>query len=140
MDKDTAIKYSLNLVKNSNIAMVSTVDNDGYPNIKEMLNLLNEGIKTIWLSTNTSSKKVSRILKDNRASVYYVDSENSMGLMLIGEVEVLLDEASNKLLWSEGCEKYYPQGIDDPDCCVLKFTAKKGNFYKGLTNISFDVD
>jgi len=140
MDKETAVKYGLGLIKNSNIAMVRTVDNEGYPNIKEMLKLLNDGIKTIWFSTNTSSKIVTKILKDKRASVYFVNQDNIMGFMLIGEMELLQDEDSKKMLWSEGCEKYYQQDIDDQDCCVLKFTAKKGNFYKGLVNINFDIE
>lgn len=140
MDKETAIKYGLGMIKNSNIIMVGTVNNEGYSNIKEMLKLFNDGIKTIWFSTNTSSKKVSQVLKDKMASVYLVNQDSIMGLMLIGEMEVIQNEDSKEMLWSESFEKYYPQGIDDPDYCVLKFTAKKGNFYKGLVNISFDIE
>jgi len=62
-----------------------------------------------------------------------------MGLMLIGVVEVLQDEESRKKLWFDGCEKYYPGGINDPDYSVLCFTAEKGNFYHGLENIDFDI-
>ena len=120
--------------------MVGTVDSEGYPNIKAMLNLLTNGMKTIWFSTNTASKRVAQILKDNRTSVYYVDQDCFVGLMLIGEMQVLQDEESRKKLWFDGSEKYYPQGINDPDYSVLKFTAKKANFYSGLKNISFEIE
>lgn len=139
MDKEFAVKNGLELIRRSKIAMIGTNDDEGYPNIKAMLNLLNDGMKTIWFSTNTSSKRVAQILNDKRASVYYVDQDNFTGLMLIGDMEALQDEISRKKLWSEGCEKYYPQGIYDPDYSVLKFTAKKANFYHGLQNICFEI-
>ena len=30
-------------------------------------------------------------------------------------------------------------GVDDPDYCVYRFVAEKGNYYHGLQNIDFDV-
>ena len=140
MDKEYAMENGLELIKKAKIAMIGTNAGDGYPHIKAMLNLISEGMKTIWFSTNTSSKRVAQVLKDQKACVYYVDQDSFMGLMLIGEMEVLQDEDSRKKLWSEGCEKYYPQGINDPDYSVLKFTAKKGNFYRGLQNLSFEIE
>lgn len=54
-------------------------------------------------------------------------------------MEVVTDEATRKKLWYDGSERYYPLGINDPDYSVLRFTAKKGNYYHGLQNISFDI-
>lgn len=140
MDKEFAIKNGLELIKKSKIAMVGTNDGEGFPNIKAMLNLLTEGMSTFWFSTNTSSKRVAQILKDKKTCVYYVDQDSFMGLMLVGDMEVLQDQESRKKLWFDGCEKYYPQGINDPDYSVLRFTAKKANFYYGLKNISFEIE
>lgn len=140
MNKSYAIEKSLDLMKNSRIALLGTNDEKGYPNIKAMLNLDTEGMKDIWFSTNTSSKRVSNLLKDSKACVYYIDEENFMGLMLVGDIEVLQDEESRKRLWFDGCEKYYPKGVNDPDYCVLHFRAHRGNFYHGLENIDFVID
>lgn len=139
MDKTYAVEKSLELAKKSKIAMLGTVDEHENPNIKAMLNLEVEGLKKIWFSTNTSSKRVLQLLKNNKACVYYVDEDNFMGLMLVGTIEVLQDVDSRKKLWFDGCEKYYPKGINDPDYSVLCFTADRANFYQGLTNIDFEV-
>lgn len=139
MDKTYAVGKSLELVKKSKIAMLGTVDEQENPNIKAMLNLEVEDLKKIWFSTNTSSKRVFQLLKNNKACVYYVDEDNFMGLMLVGTVEVLQDVDSRKKLWFDGCEKYYPKGINDPDYSVLCFTADRANFYHGLANIDFEV-
>lgn len=140
MDKTYALEKSSELVKKSKIAMLGTIDEHENPNIKAMLNLETEGLKKIWFSTNTSSKRVAQLLKNNKACVYYVDEENFMGLMIIGTVKVLQDEVSRKKLWFDGCEKYYPKGINDPDYSVLCFTAEMANFYHGLANINFEIE
>ena len=33
---------------------------------------------------------------------------------------------AKQMIWLEGDTMYYPQGVTDPDYCVLKFTAEKG--------------
>lgn len=140
MDREYAIKRGLELIERSKIAMIGTVDDTGYPQIKAMLNLLHEGISEIWFSTNTSSRRVSQIQRDGRSSVYYVDPEGFCGLLLSGMMEVLQDEDSRKKLWFDGSERYYPQGVNDPDYCVLRFTAHTGNYYEGLQNTDFLID
>ncbi|HEX9063416.1 MAG TPA: pyridoxamine 5'-phosphate oxidase family protein [Clostridia bacterium] len=133
------LESSLRLVESCNIAMVGSNGDEGYPNIKAMIKVEAEGIKTVWFSTNTSSKRVSQFKNNKKASVYFADEVNFKGLMLLGDMEVLSDIESKKRLWSEGCEIYYPLGVEDPDYSVLRFTAKKGNYYHGLKNVSFDV-
>ena len=140
MDKREAMARGLEMMDKSKICMLGTNGDGGYPNIKAMMNLKHEGLKKIWFSTNTSSKRVQQIKKDNRACVYYVDDNEFKGLMLIGTTEILQDLASRKMLWSEGTEVYYPQGVEDPDYSVLGFTAVRGNYYHGLANISFEIE
>ena len=39
--------------------------------------------------------------------------------MLRGTMEVLTDSASKEMIWQEGDTMYYPEGVTDPDYCVL---------------------
>ncbi len=132
-------KYSLSLVQRSKIAMLSTIDENSFPNVKAMLTTPCEDIKTHWFSTNTSSKRVSQLINNNKACIYFVDQEKFIGLMLIGTIEILQDPESRKRLWQAGYEMYYPLGVNDPDYSVLKFTAEKANYYYYLENITFDL-
>ncbi|MCX7747915.1 MAG: pyridoxamine 5'-phosphate oxidase family protein [Clostridia bacterium] len=136
---DAILKKSCELIDSCGIAMLASNGNNGYPNVKAMMKVETEGIKTIWFSTNTSSKRVVQLRKDPKACVYFHNEKCFKGLMLVGEIEVLSDLESKKRLWREGCEVYYPLGVDDPDYTVLKFTSKWANYYEGLQNISFDV-
>ena len=138
-DEQDAIAQGLELIEKSVICMLGTNGDGGFPNIKAMLNLKHEGLKKIWFSTNTSSKRVQQLKKDNRACVYFVDEADFKGLMLIGTIVVLQDMESKKMLWSEGAEVYYPLGVEDPDYSVLCFTSQRGNYYHQLENISFEI-
>jgi len=140
MNKKEAMTQGLKLIEKSNFCMLGTNGEDGSPNIKGMTNLKHEGLKKIWFSTNTSSKRVQQLRQDNRACVYYVDEKPFKGLMLVGTIEILQDIESKKMLWSEGAEVYYPLGVEDPDYSVLCFTAKLGNYYHALKNITFEIE
>jgi general stress protein 26 len=140
MDKQEAITEGLRLMEKSNICLLGTNGPDGFPCIKAMMNLKHEGLNKIWFSTNTSSKRVQQLKKDNRACVYYVDEKNFKGLMLSGTMQILQDLKSRQMLWMEGSEKYYPLGVEDPDYTGLYFEAHRGNYYNYLKNITFDID
>lgn len=139
MEKEGAIQVALALANTAQIALLGTNGDDGYPNIKAMIKMENEGLKTIWFSTNTSSRRISQLERDPKTCVYFVDFEQWMGLMLVGEVEILQDAISRERLWREGFERYYPLGVTDPDYSVLRFTAQWGNYYHALQNVTFDL-
>ena len=63
-----------------------------------------------------------------------------MALLLTGNMQVLTDHEHKAMLWRDGFEIYYPDGIDAEDYCVLKFTAEKGNYYHGLENTDFVLE
>lgn len=139
MEKDKALAESLALVERSTLALVGSNGDGGYPNIKAMIKMENEGLRAIWFSTNTSSRRIAQFGRDPKACVYFLDSEAWKGLMLVGEMEIRRDAESRRRLWRPGNERYYPQGIDDPDYSVLRFTAAWGNFYHSLSDATFDV-
>lgn len=59
--------------------------------------------------------------------------------MLAGTVEVMTDEETKRAVWKIGDTMYYPLGVTDPDCCVLKFTAESGRFYQNFSTVSVEI-
>jgi general stress protein 26 len=140
MDKREAMTEGLQLIQRLSICLLGTNGEDGFPNIKAMMNRKHEGINKIWFSTNTSSRRVEQLRKDNRACVYYVDDQDFKGLMLTGTIQIPQDLKSRQMLWADGDERYYPLGVEDPDYSVLCFTARRGNYYHKLQNITFEIE
>ncbi|OGP94851.1 MAG: pyridoxamine 5'-phosphate oxidase [Deltaproteobacteria bacterium RBG_16_54_18] len=136
-----ASKTTGNLIDKAGVSIISSVDEDGYPNSKAMLPpRKREGIKHIFFSTNTSSMRVGQYLNNPKACIYFFDKRFFRGVMLKGTMEVLHDSASKKMIWRNGDEMYYPRGVSDPDYCVLRFTAQNGRYYGNFKSEDFEVE
>jgi general stress protein 26 len=137
---EEARREGLQLMDNAPLCLLGTNDGTGYPQIKAMLKVGNEGLRHVWFSTNTASKRVAQLLRDPKAAVYLYDQANFKGLMLTGAVQVLQDPDTKSRFWVEGCEVYYPLGVADPDYTVLRFDAEWANYYNRLQNVTFPVE
>ena len=97
-----------NMIDKEKTIFVGSVDAEGFPNIKAMLQTRKrEGLK---------------------------------GVMLRGTMEILTDSTSKEMIWQEGDTMYYPEGVTDPDYCVLKFTAFSGKYYSGFKSEDFTIE
>jgi general stress protein 26 len=145
MNKPELFARCTQLIEEADTAYMATLNTDGFPQVRAMLNLRFAGqfpgltgfMKTYaqgfetYFTTNTSSKKMQQIQANGACSVYYNVGYN--GVTLIGSVSIVNDPAVKDALWQDGWELYYPQGQKDPDYAVLKFTPKKLEFFNNLT-------
>jgi general stress protein 26 len=130
-----------NLIDNCKTSFISSVDDDGFPCTKAMLAPRERnGIKTIYFTTNTSSMRVKQFRKNPKACVYFCDQRFFRGVMLKGTMEVLEDGESKRRIWRDGDTLYYKLGVDDPDYCVLRFSAQSGRYYSNFKSEDFDAD
>lgn len=130
-----------NLIDKQKTAFIGSIDAEDFPTIKAMLQpRKREGIKHIYLTTNTSSMRVAQYRANNHACMYFCDRRFFKGVMLQGTMEVLTDSASKEMIWREGDTMYYKEGVTDPDYCVLKFTATSGRYYSSFKSENFVVE
>ena len=126
------------LIAKQKIAYIGSIDATGFPNMKAMLApRKREGIKVFYLTTNTSSMRVKQYRNIPKACIYFCEQELFQGAMLKGYIDVLEDSHFKEMIWQEGDTMYYPQGVTDPDYCVLRFTAESGRYYSNFTSIDF---
>lgn len=129
-----------NLIDHQKVASISSIDGQGYPNTKAMLPpRKREGIKVFYFTTNTSSMRTRQYQNNPKACVYFCDRRFFRGVMLLGTMEVLEDSIYKEMIWREGDTMYYPQGVTDPDYCVLRFTATQGRFYSSFSSENFNI-
>lgn len=126
------LKKTENFIKDEDTAVLSSIDENGYPRTAAMSSIKTEGIKTIWFSTGTNSHKAKNLKRNCKASVcYYATGSN---ITLIGEVAIVEDMDIKKQLWVDWFIEHFPLGVTDPNYCILKFETKyiqvwlEGNF------------
>jgi len=152
MEIKEAKKLSLELIKASKAAYLTTIDSDGYPITRAMFNLRNkeqfpefskffasmENEFEIYISTNTSSAKYEHIQKNPKICVYYCDPEDFKGVMFGGEVEVIDDMDIKRKIWLDWWIRYYPEGLEDPDYLLLRLNPETAQFYYRLQKVEFE--
>lgn len=137
------LKRLESFINKRKVSFIGSVDENGFPNIKAMLKPRHHnGLKEFYFSTNTSAMRTRQYLQNPNASIYFYRKGliKYEGVMLIGEMEVLTDQATKNRLWRKGDILFYKGGRTDPDYCVLKFTAKSGKYYCDLKSESFEVE
>ena len=136
-----SVKTIGGIIDKSSVSIISSVDKEGFPNTKAMLPPRKRvGIKEVYFTTNTSSMRVKQYMENPQACIYFFDKRFFRGVMLKGTMEVLTDSKTKNEIWQEGDDMYYPQGVTDPDYCVLKFTATDGRYYSNFKSENFLID
>ncbi|PKL35624.1 MAG: pyridoxamine 5'-phosphate oxidase [Spirochaetae bacterium HGW-Spirochaetae-1] len=136
MSKETIEK----MIDGIGVSLISSVDESGFPNTKAMLPpRKRNGISEFYFTTNTSSMRVNQYKLNNKACIYFFDKRFFRGVMLIGTMEVLNDQKTKDMIWQDGDTMYYPQGVTDPDYCVLKFSAKRMRIYQNFKSENIDI-
>lgn len=129
-----------NIIDKQSICYISSVDRDGFPNTKAMLKpRKRNGIKEIYLSTNTSSLKVQSFKNNSKACLYFCDKRFYRGVMLKGNIEVLEDQTSKDMIWKFGDTMYYKGGKTNPDYCVLRFTSVSARYYSNFKSVDIEL-
>ena len=114
-------------VNRQKVSFICSIDENGFPNVKAMLKPRKvNGLKEFYFSTNTSSLRVKQFRSNPNASIYFYRKGliKYTGIMLVGRMEVLIDQETKDMIWERGDTMFYKKGVTDPDYCVLKFTAE----------------
>jgi general stress protein 26 len=128
----------LNLITNTFICQLTTIDSAGFPHTSAMNNLryareypslagLFEGQDNdfvLYMSTNMQSPKIARMQANPKVCVYFGDSDQLVGLMLGGEIEIVTDRKLKNRIWQKGWTMYYPNGPQGPEYGIVKLVPK----------------
>ena len=137
----------LKLIDTADMAYLSTIGSDGFPQTRVMGNLRNTeqypGLKSIfsehsedfliYLTTSASSGKMTQIRVNPKVAVYYSNPGEFHGMMVAGGVEIVADTELKKQIWQDGWEIYWPDGPDGQEYTVLRLSPvyAKGWYKEG---------
>ena len=69
-----------------------TIDEEGRPQVRTMNPFPPEDDMSVWMATNTRSRKVREIRRDPRVALYYSNHANAIGYVQITGHAVLVDD------------------------------------------------
>ena len=126
------------IIKNCDAAYLGVIDENGCPHVSTVSPINPEHIFEAHFSTDMSANKTNRLSKDKRASVCYRSGNNN--ITLIGEAEILTDQATKSRFWLDWFINHYPLGETDPAYCIIKFTTKRVSLWIDNEGAEFAID
>ena len=139
MDQKQMLNRALALVSSEPYAVMGTIGQSGIPSTRAMTVLENEGLDTIWFATGLSTQKVAHLLKNPVAILFFADPEDAIGVTLVGSADVLIEKPTRERFWRPGLKRWFLQGAEDPNLCVLRFRAKQVIFSLDRQTTTIDL-
>ena len=118
---------ALKLLEQCQEFVLCSVDENGYPRACVVSKLKHEGYTTLCCATGMSGVKTRHFQKNPKASVCYHNEQDSV--TLVGSVCLVTDAQERAGLWQDWMYPHFPEGIDDPEYCPLRFTAKEATLW-----------
>ena len=120
MTREQMVAKVAELIKDINIAMLTTEAEDGLLHSRPMATQKTEFDGTLWFFTGLSTGKVSEIDWNPEVNLSYAEPKDTRYVSVSGSAEILHDRAKMSELWSDIYKAWFPQGLDDPDLCLMK--------------------
>lgn len=95
--RDSVIAAALELIGQQHYCALITVDSSGQPQVRTMNPFPPEEDMTVWIATNSRSRKVREIQHNPRVTLYYADHAKATGYVAIAGRAVLVDDMNEKL-------------------------------------------
>jgi len=120
----------LDIIEDVQIAMMTTVDDQGNLVSRPMAALQVDEDGTIWFFTKRSSPKVDQIdNNENRVNLSFASVSDADYVSVSGRAQELNDRAKIDELWNPMAKAWFPEGKDDPDLVLLKVHTDMAEYW-----------
>jgi len=128
-DQSERIKKLSEMIKDIEIAMLTTAEPDGTLRSRPMATQKFEFDGDLWFFTRASSPKVDEIEQEHRVNVSYAAPDKQRYVSVSGRARLVRDKSKIKELWSPVLKAWFPKGLDDPDLALLKVSVEQAEYW-----------
>ena len=115
------------LAKGIRIAMLTTIDTEGHLTARPMAQQEVEFDGDLWFFVEADSRTASNLAREAKAGVTL--TSDSTWVSLSGTGEVVRDVAKAKELWNSWVEAWLPEGPEDANVALIKFSAESAEYW-----------
>jgi len=120
---DSLISAAREIISQQKYCALVTIDSVGRPSIRTMNPFAPESDMTVWMATNSRSRKVGEIRRNPSVCLYYADHSRATGYVSITGKAYLVDDMQEKLRHNR---EYWKQAFPDWKYLLLiKVVAEK---------------
>jgi len=143
MEKSETLTKLANLIQGIPIAMMTTVDAEGYIHSRPMANqegdLKNTFDGTLWFLTGGDSGKVHELKINHQVNLVYSEPKSNSYISISGECQTIDNRTKARELWNPIYKAWFPKGMEDPNLKVLKVTVHKAEYWASHSSTAVQV-
>jgi len=123
------------LVEEIKFAMMTTEDDDGALRSRPMTTLQMDATGNLWFFTGADSPKVEEAEHHHhQVNLSYARIDRQDYVSISGTAQILRDKAKMQELWTPWIKPWFPQGLDDPNLCLMKVTITAAEYWDSPGN------
>lgn len=125
--------YIIRIVRACPFAYVATINADKYPEIRHLMNTMNERAENLYLHflTNINSPKAQQLAKNPRVCLYYYDTQSHRSVRIFGRMSFEENIVERTQYWDEAYKMFGYTGPTDKNWGLLKLIPDGYKFYSG---------
>ncbi len=116
----TALDRLINMVDTSDVCILITTDIDGHRHNRPMAAVKFDDKGDCWFFASKSSGKLQDISHNNKLQVVFANPATDQYLEVQGTGSITCDENEIKHKWSPLVSQWFPNGVNDPELCMVK--------------------
>jgi general stress protein 26 len=128
-NREESIAKLNELIKDIEVAMMTTIDTDGTLRSRPMATQKAEFDGDLWFFTAGSSPKVNEIQREQQVNVSYSQPSRQRYVSVSGRAQLVFDRKKAEELWTPLMKAWFPQGLDDPDLALLRVSVEKAEYW-----------
>ena len=125
------LKKLADLIEDSRIAMMTTLDEDDRLVSRPMTPLKMDVDGALWFFTGANSDKVPQI---DRVNLSFTDHDDAIYVSVAGHGSISHDRALIDALWNPLMKPWFPDGKDSPNLALLKVAPQTVEYWDSTHN------
>lgn len=124
-----SIKKVAELIDGIDIAMLTTVEDDGSLRSRPMATQELAFDGDLWFFTDAASAKVEEVRRDRRVNLSYARPDKQRYVSLSGMAELVRDHSRMEQLWRAPLKLWFPDGLETPGIALLRVRVSHGEYW-----------
>ncbi len=117
------------LIKDIEIAMLTTLDENGHLHSRPMATQKESFAGEIWFFTYRDSHKVLEVESDARVNVAYAAPDKNRFVSIAGRARLVTDAAKIHDLWKPVLKAWFPDGPETEGIALLKIEVETAEYW-----------
>lgn len=119
------------LVKDVQVAMLTTTTSDGTLISRPLQTLDFDDDNVLWFATDSTSEKALEIKTHPHIGLAYADRRDNSFVSISGPARLLRDEQKIDALWSPAMSLFFPAGKADPNLVLIRVEIERAEYWDG---------